>query len=134
MQGPQGIGKTTITNELRESLSCPPNSLRVSVLSMDDFYLPYDGLKSTAEKYPNNWLLSGRGHPGTHDLDLLHLTLTSLSVINGEATAPVETPVFDKSLFDGYGDRSSSKLTVAAPLDVVLLEGWCMGFHHLSHE
>src|SRR5258707_2609610 len=134
MQGPQGVGKTTIANALRESLCTPPNSLNVSVLCLDDFYLPHDELKALAEKYSFNKLLSGRGQPGTHDLGLLRQTLVDLSLINENISVPVFTPIFDKSLFGGYGDRSTSRNTVKGPVDVVLLEGWCMGFYPLPRE
>src|SRR5258708_26476822 len=134
MQGPQGVGKTPIANALRESLCTPPNSLNVSVLCLDDFYLAHDEIKAIAEKYSFNKLLSGRGQPGTHDLGLLRQTLVDLSLINENISVPVFTPIFDKSLFGGYGDRSTSRNTVKGPVDVVLLEGWCMGFYPLPRE
>ena len=134
MQGPQGVGKTTTANALCEFLCTPPNSLNVSVLCIDDFYLPYDGLKALSAKYPDNRLLSGRGQPGTHDLGLLRQTLLDLSLINENISVPVSVPIFDKSLFGGYGDRSSSRTTVNGPIDIVLLEGWCMGFYPLPRE
>src|SRR5258708_12133542 len=71
MQGPQGVGKTTIANALRESLCTPPNSLNVSVLCLDDFYLPHDELKALAQKYSFNKHLIPHGHPPPHRPPLL---------------------------------------------------------------
>lgn len=44
----------------------------------------------------------------------------------------VSLPVFDKSLFNGEGDRAE-RLTVdvEGPLDIFILEGWSMGFEPL---
>jgi D-glycerate 3-kinase len=41
-------------------------------------------------------------------------------------------PRFDKSLFNGKGDRlEKDKWTnVNYPLDILILEGWCLGFKH----
>lgn len=44
----------------------------------------------------------------------------------------ISLPVYDKSLYNGKGDRSSSTVNVTTPLDVVIFEGWCMGFYPLS--
>ena len=43
-------------------------------------------------------------------------------------------PSFDKSLFRGEGDRAppSRSTVVHAPVDVVLLEGWMLGFQPLD--
>ncbi|KAJ1843052.1 hypothetical protein LPJ73_005606, partial [Coemansia sp. RSA 2703] len=43
-------------------------------------------------------------------------------------------PVYDKSLQSGYGDRVARDLwpVAKAPVDVVLLEGWCFGFRALD--
>ena len=41
----------------------------------------------------------------------------------------IRLPVFDKSLFGGQGDRlPSAGPLIQPPLDVVLFEGWCVGF------
>lgn len=187
LQGPQGIGKTTLTTSLQDELrsvvaqkegrSAPPfradagltpspRRPTVAVLSLDDFYLPHSSMatlsntSSTAapsdppeeESLPKtSKLLSGRGLPGTHDLPLLASVLASLSRINSPrsspslaATAPkaptpsavtfprVDAPIYDKSAFAGKGDRKTEPNTINGPVDVVLLEGWCMGFYPLS--
>ncbi len=45
----------------------------------------------------------------------------------------MNVPIFDKSLHGGEGDRIASIL-VAPPLDIVILEGWSIGFASLTKE
>ncbi|KAF9228422.1 P-loop containing nucleoside triphosphate hydrolase protein [Gyrodon lividus] len=134
IQGPQGSGKTFLTSHLRSLLSESPYLLSVAVLSIDDLYLPHAGLMALAETHPQNRLLRGRGQPGTHDIELGSIILEKLKRINGSEGGPaeVELPVFDKSLFDGEGDRVAHGKVVRAPIDVVVLEGWCVGFYPVS--
>lgn len=135
VQGPQGIGKTTITTSLLATLSAPPHSLKLAVLSLDDFYLPHAGLASIANKHPTNKLLHGRGQPGTHDVPLIVHVLSALASINTEGPdVQVKVPVFDKSLMGGEGDRLPTGRIISGPVDVVLFEGWCMGFYPLAEE
>jgi D-glycerate 3-kinase len=94
---------------------------------LKDFYLPYTGLKALAAEYPNNALLAGRGPPGTHDIPLLRSTLSAV-----RENTSVELPIFDKSLNDGYGDRSTATITAQEPVDVFLLEGWSLRFEPCS--
>ncbi|TBU31140.1 P-loop containing nucleoside triphosphate hydrolase protein [Dichomitus squalens] len=136
VQGPQGSGKTFLTSLLRDALQSPPHNLSVAVFSLDDLYLPHDGLVSLAQAHPHNPLLRGRGQPGTHDVPLGTQVLTKLRGIN-DLTGPdaqVELPSFDKSLFNGEGDRAPSGTIVRPPVDVVLFEGWCVGFYPISRE
>jgi len=131
VQGPQGSGKTFLTSHLRSLLAEPPYSLSVAVLSIDDLYLPHVGLKALAEAHPRNRLLRGRGLPGTHDMELGRQILHALKMINGVDGRPgqVALPIFDKSLFDGEGDRAVEAQVIQGPVDVVVLEGWCVGFY-----
>ena len=136
VQGPQGSGKTFLTSHLRSLLADPPYALSAAVLSIDDLYLPHAGLTALAEAHPRNRLLHGRGQPGTHDVVLGCTILAALRAINDSTgadakggTSEVSLPVFDKSLFDGAGDRAPEMRVVRAPVDVVLLEGWCVGFY-----
>lgn len=70
VQGPQGGGKTFTTSCLREQLGSLKDPVSVALLSIDDIYLPHEGLLAVAAAHPENPLLQGRGQPGTHDVDL----------------------------------------------------------------
>lgn len=82
--------------------------------------------------------MQGRGLPGTHDPILGAEILERLSYINEKQAdqnlVPVSLPVFDKSAYRGFGDRSNETVSVHPPVDVVILEGWCFGFQPLSFE
>lgn len=125
LQGPQGSGKSYLCARLPEALA----PIRAAVLSIDDLYLPHAELVRVAREHPSNKLFAGRGQPGTHDVELGVRTFEALSKADGEASLPV----FDKSLHGGEGDRVKS-IEVQLPLDVVVVEGWCMGFYPLSNE
>src|SRR5277367_247318 len=129
ISGPQGSGKTTLVNHLEKELSSPPFSLRVVSFSIDDIYLPHEALLALAQNNPDNKLLQHRGEPGTHDVALGIETLESL--LAGKTT-PI--PSYDKSKFDGHGDRVPlSEWRIAEPpFDVILFEGWCVGFQAIS--
>ena len=99
-----------------------------------DLYLPQSGLQAVAAKYPKNPLLTGRGPPGTHDTALATRVLSEIQSINEGEGKKVSLPIFDKSLCNGLGDRSSETITVEGPLDVFFLEGWSMGFVPLDEE
>lgn len=134
VQGPQGSGKTFMTLCLREQFALLPNPISVAVLSIDDLYLPREGLVTLAATHPANRLLQGRGHPGTHDVELGCALLEKIQVINILASneAEVELPIFDKSLFNGEGDRLPHGRILRPPVDVFILEGWCVGFYPAS--
>lgn len=129
LQGPQGSGKSYLSALLVTQLRS--HSLNVALLSLDDIYLPHAGLVSLAETHPDNTLWRGRGQPGTHDVSLGLQVLTQLK--EGKS---VEIPRFEKSLFDGEGDRlpagSEGAVVVAPPVDIVIFEGWCVGFYPVS--
>ncbi|KAF5380348.1 hypothetical protein D9615_004699 [Tricholomella constricta] len=130
IQGPQGSGKSYLSAQLKERLSQPPYSLNVALLSIDDLYLPHDGLVALATQQPQNSLWAGRGQPGTHDVKLGLEVLRNLR----SQSQGVELPSFDKSLFNGEGDRVPSGVVINPPVDVVILEGWCVGFFPISEE
>ena len=134
VQGPQGSGKTYLTTRLRDSLAAAPHALSVAVLSIDDLYLPHDGLVALAQANPDNGLLRGRGQPGTHDVPLGSAILHKLKHINDSGSEEVILPRFDKSLHGGEGDRVPEGTAVQPPLDVVIFEGWCTGFYPVSAE
>ncbi|KJA27791.1 hypothetical protein HYPSUDRAFT_34939 [Hypholoma sublateritium FD-334 SS-4] len=135
IQGPQGSGKSYITAELGKYLQAPPYSLRVVSLSIDDLYLPHEALVSLARANSENVLWQGRGQPGTHDVDLGVRVLSGLQ----KASDSIELPRFDKSLHSGAGDRlpiDGTGVIVRQPptIDVVIFEGWCVGFRSISRE
>ena len=109
-------------------------------MSLDDFYLPHGELAAVAVAHPDNALLQHRGNAGTHDVGLLVATLDALRQLPTSAaaarataqpaTASVAVPAFNKAAFGGEGDRVPREQwrVVTAPVDVVLLEGWMLGF------
>lgn len=126
ISGPQGSGKSFLTAKILDHLHQSKPTLNCVGLLLDDFYLTHkDQVAVTkAAQLSENALLQGRGLPGTHDLELAVETLHKLK--NG--TVPVEIPFYDKSAFNGEGDRLDLWITVDKPVDVVLFEGWMNGF------
>jgi len=116
-----GTGKTTLGKWL-ESISLKLN-FKISVISIDDFYLPSDEMKSAINNNP--WNVS-RGFPGSHSVNLMHEKLLNWK-INGD----LNVPVFDKSLRNGLGDRSHWRLD--SP-DLLILEGWFLGIEPVYGE
>ncbi len=115
VNGAQGTGKTTACSAL--SLMLAAQGLRSVILSLDDFYLERSAREQLArDVHP---LLVTRGVPGTHEVALLASTLDA--VVGGRS---VQVPVFDKAIDDRL---PASAWRQAAPPDIVLLEGWCVG-------
>ncbi len=88
-------------------------------ISLDDFYLSKAQRANLAKTiHP---LLATRGVPGSHDIDLLAKTLTSLK----KAQPNIRLSRFNKATDDLYPNDE----WLAAPnnIDIVLLEGWCWG-------
>jgi D-glycerate 3-kinase len=118
INGAQGTGKTTACRFL-EFLLRDRHGLRAATLSLDDVYLTRaDRAALAATIHP---LLATRGPPGTHDLALAETAITRLLT----GTGPVAIPRFDKAIDDRA--PASDWPLVAAPLDILLFEGWCMG-------
>jgi D-glycerate 3-kinase len=124
VQGPQGAGKTTATRALIDAL--PAAGLTGTTVSVDDFYMTRAGQLAIADAHPGHPCLEHRGYPGTHDISLGEKTLAALRTGAG----PVAVPVYDKSAHGGRGDRmpESAWRVVPPPLDLVLVEGWMLGF------
>ena len=116
-----GTGKTTLGKWL-EAISLKLN-FKISVISIDDFYLPSDEMKLAIKNNP--WNVS-RGFPGSHSVNLMHEKLLNWK-INGD----LNVPVFDKSLRNGLGDRSHWR--VDSP-DLLILEGWFLGIEPITNE
>ncbi|KAE8216404.1 hypothetical protein CF327_g422 [Tilletia walkeri] len=159
IQGPQGIGKSTLVKNLVSKLANFPTgrSIRAAALSIDDLYLPHKSLLELKERHPQNGLLHGRGLPGTHDVKLGSEILSEVKRASiGTKSRSIRLPVYDKSLHDGAGDRTEEATWPALelrprmsgsneensndskdhvpPLDVFLLEGWCLGFRPLPDD
>ncbi len=114
--GGQGAGKTTLTAVL--TLILRHLGYETVSLSIDDLYLPYCDRMILQASDPR---IIHRGPPGTHDVAL------GLQIIDQikQGHFPVEVPQFDKSAWNGSGDRTTPKIITQA--DIVLLEGWFVG-------
>ena len=134
LNGVQGAGKTVLVSSLATTLSSPPHNLPTCVFSLDDLYLTHADQVDLAEANPDNPLLQHRGQPGTHDVRLLLDIFAKL-----KAGQNVKIPKYNKSLFNGQGDRQpeSEWDEYNTPSDenqvkVVLFEGWSVGFQPLT--
>ena len=132
LSGIQGSGKTTLCNHLTTALRSSPHNLRALTISIDDLYLPHSQLSSLSALCPLNPFLRQRGPPGTHDVELGEDVLSKLAI----QKEPVKIPRYDKSKHGGKGDRLKEDLwdEETPPWDVVILEGWCVGFRSLPEE
>lgn len=116
ISGLQGSGKSTLAAQV---VACAQGrGLRAAALSIDDVYLTRGQRQRLArDVHP---LLLTRGPPGTHDLDLAH------RVFNEAAAGTLQAlPRFDK-LADERLPRSEWA-HLAAPLDLLVFEGWFLG-------
>lgn len=120
---------------LRRTLSLPPHSLPTAIVSIDDLYLPHSQLTQLAASHPSNPLIQHRGEPSTHDIPLATSVFSSL-----HAGLPTKIPQFDKSRFNGRGDRVDENEWETVNADgeekirLVVFEGWCVGFRALGVE
>ena len=114
-----GTGKTTLGKWL-ESIALKLK-FKLSVISIDDFYLPSEEMEFAIKNNP--WNVS-RGFPGSHSIDLMKEKLLKWKT-DGQLTVPV----FDKSLRKGLGDRAHWR--EESP-DLLIIEGWFLGVKPLS--
>ena len=104
------------------------------VFSIDDLYLPHSKQEALAKSHPDNPLVQHRGQPSTHDVQLGQELFKSLA----NRVTNIKVPSYDKSAFNGAGDQRpvSEWETVnaegASPVEVIVFEGWCVGFRALS--
>ncbi|WEW59335.1 D-glycerate 3-kinase [Emydomyces testavorans] len=116
---------------LRSALSAPPYNLPTITFSLDDIYLTHADQLRLAASHPHNPLLQHRGQPSTHDIALGKQVFASL-----KKGLPTKIPAYDKSAFDGQGDRvPEDRWEVVNDVargqervKVVIFEGWCVGF------
>ncbi|CAO3631402.1 unnamed protein product [Mucor hiemalis] len=127
VSGCQGSGKTTLCDTLVHLLKEEPYNLRVVNFSLDDLYLKHKDQVALSSRYSTNPLYGQRGQAGSHDLQLAHETFEKLLHSN---QGPIPIPVYDKSLNNGQGDRldKSQWKYPLAPFDIILFEGWMVGF------
>jgi D-glycerate 3-kinase len=118
INGAQGTGKSTLCLFL-EALLREDHGFVATTLSLDDLYLTRAERRDLADHvHP---LFATRGVPGTHDLSLGNTVINA--VLGG--SGPTALPRFNKS----RDDRAPAAAwpSVAAPVDVLLFEGWCVG-------
>ncbi|KAH0544304.1 hypothetical protein FGG08_001567 [Glutinoglossum americanum] len=136
INGVQGVGKTTLVSAIATILLSPPHCLPTVVLSIDDLYLTHASQVLLASSNPLNPLVQHRGEPGTHDIAL------GLSLFSAlKAHQRVKIPAYDKSAFSGQGDRTDERAWEEvnvpgnmAKIQVVIFEGWCVGFRAAGTE
>lgn len=141
ISGPQGSGKSYLTNQLGTELRTLYPKLNIVLFLMDDLYLTHEdqlALTTRSRKdMDDNKLLQGRGLPGTHDIELGADLFSKLMNRNSELiTNEVPIPFYDKGAFNGEGDRSPecNWNVVKTPVDVIIFEGWFNGFQPLSFD
>ena len=138
LSAPQGCGKTTLATALAFCLT--QNEFNVANVSLDDVYLTGQEQDALAATNPNNELLRFRGNAGTHDVGLAVAVLKKLrgGHSGGESSVNKNIPLprYDKTLRNGRGDRApvDDWPLVETPVDVVLFEGWMLGFEPVSDD
>ncbi|KAI8333715.1 P-loop containing nucleoside triphosphate hydrolase protein [Chlamydoabsidia padenii] len=132
VSGCQGSGKTTLCDTLVHLLRGEPYELNVVSFSLDDLYLTREEQAQLSASYPDNHLLQYRGQPGSHDLALAQVTFDAL--LGSDPTSTVSIPVYDKSLHGGLGDRLPRQdwQHIHGQIDIILFEGWSLGFKSVS--
>ena len=115
ISGPVGAGKSTIAGAVSQSLANV--GMRAVALSLDDFYL--------SRKERDRRGITWRAAPGSHDLDLMVRTLGAIQ----DGSRPLVLPRFDMS----RDDRSTDECLEEAP-DVVLFDGWIIGYDSQGYE
>lgn len=117
LSGAQGTGKSTLARLMKVLLE-QLFGLRVAILSLDDLYLSKEIRQHRSETY--HPLLTTRGVPGTHDVELGVHVLGNLRA--GETVA---LPRFDKGADEPFPKFQWPIWN--GRCDVVLFEGWCIG-------
>lgn len=121
--GGQGTGKTTLAAVLR--LIFTHLGYRSLSLSLDDLYKTYAERQRLQQQDSR---LIWRGPPGTHDVDLGLQVLEQLR--SPHRTEPILVPRFDKSAWQGAGDRTTPERV--DDVDIVLFEGWFVGVRPIN--
>jgi D-glycerate 3-kinase len=128
ISGPQGSGKSALADALAAAFS--KTGVRTAHFSTDDFYLTRAEQIAVAKAHPDNPLFQVRGFAGTHDVALGTRVIESLA-----KKLPTQIPTYDKSAHDGKGDRAPhSAWQLAENSELVIFEGWFLGFHQLPQK
>jgi D-glycerate 3-kinase len=120
--GGQGTGKTTLATIL--TLILEHLGYRVCSLSLDDLYKTYAERLQLQQTDPR---LRWRGPPGTHDIEL---GLNVFQQLRSTPVQPVLLPRFDKSAYQGAGDRTEPEWVTG--IDIILFEGWFVGMQPID--
>jgi pantothenate kinase-related protein Tda10 len=110
--GGPGVGKTTFAESLLYECARSYTSLSILKVALEDFYFPADELRRRGFTF--------RASPGSHDVDRLVDLVTKH---RQRDTCQVDIPRFNMS--KGYHDPD---LTVLLPVDVLLIEGYLLGW------
>lgn len=114
ISGLPGIGKSSFGKWIEAAaieLNWP-----LSVISLDDYYLPAEEMKKAI--FGNPWNVA-RGFPGSHSVNLLEET-----VGNWMNNGHLISPKFDKALRNGMGDRCGWSNCYPK---LLIIEGWFLG-------
>lgn len=134
VSGPQGSGKLYLADHLLLDLRTKYPHLTSVALLIDDFYLTNEEQRNVTAKAKkeDNLVLQGRGLPGTHDLGL---ALNVMEQLCGRKS-PVKVPIYDKSAFNGDGDRfpESNWQVITKPVDIIVFEGWFNGYKKIDSQ
>jgi D-glycerate 3-kinase len=122
--GGQGTGKTTLTSIL--TLILQELGYSSVSISIDDLYKTYAQRQELKKQDPR---LIYRGAPQTHDLNL---GLELFKQLHDQETTEILIPRFDKSAYDGNGERTNFE-RVNKP-DLVLFEGWLVGVRPINES
>jgi D-glycerate 3-kinase len=124
INGGQGTGKTTKAGFLKIILEVL--GFRVVTFSTDDFYKTHEELQKLKQRSP---IYKSRGPPGTHDIKKLKEVIGALK--QRKAT---KIPKYDKSAFDGEGDREPGEKWEVVPegTDIFIVEGAQAGLRPIS--
>ena len=123
--GGQGSGKTTLCIVLKFILE--HLGFTVATLSIDDLYLTYAQRQALQQQDPR---LIWRGPPGTHDVGLGMKVIEQC--LQQDNSSQILIPRFDKSAFNGAGDRTSPE-AIDQP-DILLFEGWFVGVQPVTED
>lgn len=82
------------------------------------------------EKFADNEYLCGRGVAGTHDMPLAVDTLRKL-ILESTNESRIMVPQYDKSAYSGKGDRAKAGKVVEGKVDLVIVEGWMLGYKRI---